>query len=1126
MRNRVAGAIRNLNHLALFGLVASLFLLAPPVHVWGQTTASLPSKSKKHAVAKASLHIDTVQTPLPKDMPRVHIVPYGTPTKLVLPPTSSAGGLFSYWGGPVISNVHVVEVLWGSFVDAPSTSGLPQFLTDVTNSNYFDLLSEYGTVGVPGQAGGAGSSQLIGRGVFDGKFVITPSLCPGSASNPPPTCSITDTQIQAELKKQLAHLPAPVMDKQGYYNTIYLFYFPPGVHISLQGAPSCAQGGFCAYHGSIAGGLPAEIPYGVFPDFGPTSGCGPAKGCGNNTSANNLTSATSHEIGEAVTDENIANATTTAPPLAWFSTNYDEIGDICNQQQQQITIGTHTYTVQEQYSNMQGGCVIGPAQLALTGPTVAIPGRAVSMTLSASTSFGNTLYSYSNTIHFTSSDAQAVLPADYTFDPNTDQGSHTFSVTLNSLNSQTVTATDTLAAPIMATATLNVSHNPDLTVTKTHTGNFTQGQTGHYTLNVGNAGDISTTGAVTVADALPIDLTATGMSGTGWTCALASVSCTRADALAASASYPPITLTVSVSNSAQASIVNTATVSGGGEANLLNDQANDPTTVIQFPDPAPLLSDSSNFSQGAKGVQYNVTVQNLGNAPTTGAVTLTVALGTGLTATAITGTNWNCVLATLRCSRSDSLSGFTYYDPIQITVNVVLNAPSVVTSTATVSGGGEINTSNDTSMDPTPVSGPVPDFVITSSHNGSFTQGQSGATFHVTATNAGAAASTGLVTVTDALDNLLTATAVTGTGWTCTLSSPLVCTRSDALAAAGSYPPITVTVDVSSSAGTPLHNYASISGGNELNANNDSAIDAVNILPVPDLVGYSFHQGSFGQTQTGATYLLTVFNNGGAPSVGTITLTDTLPAGLTATSMSGTGWTCSLATLTCTSSSPVTSASSQITLTVDVAVNAPSSVTNVASASGGGETNTTDNAWSDVTQILPVISFTGNNGANQVTAGQPALWGLNVVSFTPNQAVFSCSGLPMLATCSFSPPSVTGQGSTTLTVTTTAPTRSAAFASRRGTTTPFYAVLLPLLGVFVIRSKAKAKLAASATLLTLALMLGCGGGGGSAPPPPPPKILHGGTPAGTYTITVTATDSAASLQGSTTVQLVVSWNGL
>jgi hypothetical protein len=84
---------------------------------------------------------------------------------------------------------------------------------------------------------------------------------------------------------------------------------------------------------------------------------------------------------------------------------------------------------------------------------------------------------------------------------------------------------------------------------------------------------------VTVTDTLPAGLTATGISGTGWICALGSLSCTRSDVLAAGSSYPAITLTVNVGSNATASVTNTATVSGGGESNTANDNATDATTI-------------------------------------------------------------------------------------------------------------------------------------------------------------------------------------------------------------------------------------------------------------------------------------------------------------------------------------------------------------------------------------------------------------------------------------------------------------------------------------------------------------------------------------------------------------------
>jgi chitodextrinase len=125
----------------------------------------------------------------------------------------------------------------------------------------------------------------------------------------------------------------------------------------------------------------------------------------------------------------------------------------------------------------------------------------------------------------------------------------------------------------------------DLTVGKTHTGTFSQGQIGaSYSLAVSNVGSASTTGTVTVTDALPSGLTATAIGGNGWSCSLATTSCTRSDALAAAGSYPAVTVTVDVAAGAAPSVTNVATVSGGGETNSANNSASDVTTITSAPD--------------------------------------------------------------------------------------------------------------------------------------------------------------------------------------------------------------------------------------------------------------------------------------------------------------------------------------------------------------------------------------------------------------------------------------------------------------------------------------------------------------------------------------------------------------
>ena len=55
------------------------------------------------------------------------------------------------------------------------------------------------------------------------------------------------------------------------------------------------------------------------------------------------------------------------------------------------------------------------------------------------------------------------------------------------------------------------------------------------------------------------------------------------------------------------------------------------------------------------------------------------------------------------CSRSDALAPGASYEPVTITVNVAASAPASVTNTATISGGGDVNTTNNTATDVTTI---------------------------------------------------------------------------------------------------------------------------------------------------------------------------------------------------------------------------------------------------------------------------------------------------------------------------------------------------------------------------------------------------------------------------------------
>jgi uncharacterized repeat protein (TIGR01451 family) len=124
-----------------------------------------------------------------------------------------------------------------------------------------------------------------------------------------------------------------------------------------------------------------------------------------------------------------------------------------------------------------------------------------------------------------------------------------------------------------------------------------------------------------------------------------------------------------------------------------------------------------------------------------------------------------------------------------------------------------------------------PDLTIAKTHSPAvFTQSDSGDTFTITVSNAGASATSGVVTVQDFLPPSLVATAMAGSGWSCNVGTT-TCTRASVLAAGASYPPITVTVDVAFNAPIQIINAATVAGGGEGSSSNvtdnDTTMDTV-----------------------------------------------------------------------------------------------------------------------------------------------------------------------------------------------------------------------------------------------------------------------------------------------------------
>ncbi|MGH3405738.1 MAG: hypothetical protein ACRDRJ_25080 [Streptosporangiaceae bacterium] len=569
---------------------------------------------------------------------------------------------------------------------------------------------------------------------------------------------------------------------------------------------------------------------------------------------------------------------------------------------------------------------------------------------------------------------------------------------------------------------------------------FTQGDSADtYTLTVTNTGHAATDGTtpVTLTDVVDPNISMVSISGSGWTCDTSNDPtevCTETGGsgggpavLQPGQSYPPVTLTVSIPQTAgygtQDStsglhVTNAVAVTGGASSGPSTSIASE-TPITGPPDLTADNAVASAFRQGDAGDRYQITVLNQGAGPTSGSssapVTATItALPTGVSVQALYGSGWTCNTAAITspvsepantCYRSDVLAGENGEEPpITVVASVASNAAASGNETVQVSGGGDAASPANVSAATTIA--PAADLNVASSHSGSFAQGDSADTYTLTVSNVAGpnstagGASLGLVGLTDTLPWGLTATGLSGPGWTCDTAS-LSCYRSDTLAAGSAYPPVTLTVSVAASAPASVTNGVTVFGGAMTSGANSStasggqsAADPTTISqsgpagtpPVPPgpavLSVASSHAGGFAQGDSADSYTLTVSNAASAgPASGLVTVTDSLPAGVTPVRMSGQGWTCSLAPATlpgsvnlfepeptCYRTDGLAAGASYppVTLTVAVANSAQPSVTNTVSVSGGGNSGAATGTDPTKVQQLPALVVTSTDTAGGI----------------------------------------------------------------------------------------------------------------------------------------------------------------
>lgn len=297
---------------------------------------------------------------------------------------------------------------------------------------------------------------------------------------------------------------------------------------------------------------------------------------------------------------------------------------------------------------------------------------------------------------------------------------------------------------------------------------------------------------------------------------------------------------------------------------------------------------------------YFLNVKNIGTATATGPLTVTDTFPTGVVATVVTGVSWTCALggagASISCTYNGNLAPGV--SAAQITVSVNWVTAGSMDNSASVTVLAEDPSANNTGRNITVIAAAAlgPDLRMVKTSSGDDVVGESGS-YYLDVKNIGTSPRPGSFTVTDTMPTGVVATSVSGTGWTCSLvgaGTGISCGYTSALPENTAAPTITVSVNWVT-AGSKLNSAHVTELVREPTANNTgqntTVISSVPPALTPDLQLLKTSSGGATAGTTG-NYFLNVKNIGSGPAVGPFTVTDTMPAGVVATAVSGTDWTC------------------------------------------------------------------------------------------------------------------------------------------------------------------------------------------------------------------------------------------
>jgi len=587
----------------------------------------------------------------------------------------------------------------------------------------------------------------------------------------------------------------------------------------------------------------------------------------------------------------------------------------------------------------------------------------------------------------------------------------------------------------------------DLRLTKSNGVNIVNagGQT-TYTLTASNVGASPTTGTVTIVDKLPQGVTIpagslplTGANAANWSCSGAAgsrlITCTSATAIpAAGSSVFGVTVNIGLLSATGPTATNKAKIGGGGDplnSTAPTEAAVDACTGNQSPAGcaldvdavnSPLLSltntDNTDVVLAGGTTTYTLTVNNVGNAPTAGTVTVVNALPTGMAytgAASFTSGVFSCSYTSssnsVSCTTSSVIAAGASA-AISLPVSIASTAPSALVNLASVGGGSDSSKPNAPTVASTQSCSPAIASEIATGcaadtdavkrvqlsltkddgRFGIYVGGTTTYAFRVS--NTGDTASVGTINFRDVLPGpmnwpaTLTKTGANAADWTCTrLSATEVSCTSAAPIAAGGVSQFSLLANAGAmTSGTQYMNKARVGGGgdatlataaptaDQVNACTNNSIPAgcaidLNTAQTPPTLRLTKTHADPQSKAPGAAvaFTLAVANTGAEALANTVRVVDVFPAGLSNVTVAATQgiFSCAMGSgadsnvLTCNNTAGALAANASASIAVTATVSATTSTTLVNKAQVG--TDNTDPSTSSYPTSTTAAACTALN---------------------------------------------------------------------------------------------------------------------------------------------------------------------